>query len=405
MKAKQTIILLIFAIAGLTSCEKNLYDPSKNQEEQTMNDLVVPDNFDWNMTKAAICNIVSDNSSVSIYRDEACSENELLATIPAHAEINELPLTILKDAKNVYIKYTNAEDEEIVKTAAVNADGKINFIVPTDAKRALTRADEDFESDTPGLLYYPKAGWGTLMFEDNYPATGDYDFNDFVVKYVLTTTINPKDEFKTIQKLTFEMNVYAIGGTIPYVPCLRLPFAPNTIKNVSITSDDNRVELETTEDMYVKGFEHVVFVFKGAEKNVDKNPASKYLNTEKGITSSTKLMVLTVEFNENSAFMSDLGKNFLDFFLVSPDRSKEIHMLGFAPAFQPDSSNPPYGENNYYKSDGNKVWAVNIPNGDVKHALETVNFLKAYPTFKEWVESAGENNVEWYKNAQAEFLF
>ena len=44
--------------------------------------------------------------------------------------------------------------------------------------RSITRG-HDIEDDIPIVKrshFHPKDGWGTIMFEDQFPSLGDYDF-------------------------------------------------------------------------------------------------------------------------------------------------------------------------------------------------------------------------------------
>ena len=60
MKLKQTIVSVIVIAAGLTSCQKDLYDPSQNQPEIKVEDLKIADDFGWTMTQSSKCTIQSD---------------------------------------------------------------------------------------------------------------------------------------------------------------------------------------------------------------------------------------------------------------------------------------------------------------------------------------------------------
>ena len=46
------------------------------------------------------------------------------------------------------------------------------------------------------------------------------------------------------------------------------------------------------------------------------------------------------------------------------------------------------------------VWGIKVPVG-IAHASEKVLFSTAYPKFKEWVESDGAKNKDWYLHPAA----
>ena len=72
----------------------------------------------------------------------------------------------------------------------INPDGSFSLSINDNnntTSRAVTRGhdiEDDIDYDKwEGVIYHPKNGWGTIMFEDQFPSLGDYDFNDFVVNY------------------------------------------------------------------------------------------------------------------------------------------------------------------------------------------------------------------------------
>ena len=92
-----------------------------------------------------------------------------------------------------------------------------------------------------------------------------------------------------------------------------------------------------------------------------------------------------------------------NFFIVTHD-NKEIHMKGYKPTYSytnydTDSKglmmdNVPYCNKNGF------VWGIKVPVG-IAHASEKVLFSTAYPKFKEWVESDGAKNKDWYLHPAA----
>ena len=63
----------LLGIFAFSSCEKNLYDESKQPEEETkMTDLIVPKNFDWSDTQEVKAQITPAETIVSVYLDKEC---------------------------------------------------------------------------------------------------------------------------------------------------------------------------------------------------------------------------------------------------------------------------------------------------------------------------------------------
>ena len=70
--------------------------------------------------------------------------------------------------------------------------------------------------------WYPvEGGEATLMMEDNWPATGDYDFNDFVIGYRTQATFfdghggSEKENYEQ-DGLEIKITFRAMGGYLPY---------------------------------------------------------------------------------------------------------------------------------------------------------------------------------------------
>ena len=400
MKTKQLLVISALAATLFTACEKNLYDPNQNQKEQTVADMVVSPDFDWKMTEKASCTIQSDHSALlSIYLDEACSESNLLATVPVRAGSQPvLPLALPTGTQKVYVQYQNSNNETAVVAAHVQ-DGKIAFTAPADSQiPALTRAASSSDFDQRGTtLFYPAKGEGTVMFEDNYPETGDYDFNDFVGHYQVEIETLPNSE--QIKSIIFTLKVMAIGGIKPYIPHLRIQsFNATYVESFSVKEHEGDVKVVQMADDKGK----LVYAFYGAEKNPTQNPNSEFLNTVNGaVTPLTNKVVLTINFKNNPDInMAYIYVDMFDIFLANSDRSQEIHMLGYGPAF---SGSTNYDKEHFYKNSDNLVWGINIPTV-IAHAVEKANFLNAYPRFADWA-TQNKNVNAWYNTSKPEFLF
>jgi LruC domain-containing protein len=60
-----------------------------------------------------------------------------------------------------------------------------------------------------------------------------------------------------------------------------------------------------------------------------------------------------------------------------------------------DDSNPATGK--YFKTAENHPWALIITSTEEwEWPQEYVDIVTAYPEFKQWAESSGENNQTWY---------
>lgn len=392
--------LFSFALLGtmlFVSCEKNLYDPTKVPEkEPTVADMVVPADFDWVMSQQVNCTVRTLHASqVSLYSDEACKE-ELIAKFTANPSNTPVVLSLPKDTKVIYLKYTDTQDKE--KSIAASVENKtVIFELPADSKALVqTRAD----SGNSISLLYP-SNWGTLLFEDMFPKTGDFDFNDFVARYQIMLS-GQQAPNGYVNNMRVSLYIYAVGGTLPYSPSFRLYGIDKSridMSSVKLTLVRNNPTPAIKLNVLDIQSNELAVELENGNNNPNKLPGSPFFNTEPGfITRQSEVTQVSFEFNfKQPVNPAELQEPAVDFFLLSKDKSKEVHLKGYQPVFK---------EYNYsiqglhpsepYCTDHNLVWAIKVPY-TVRHAIEKANFRAAYFRFSDWAQSGGNDAKDWYK--------
>ena len=77
---KKTILFAscLLGVLAFSSCEKNLYDESKQPEKEIqVKDLNIPAGFQWKLTQVAAGTVAATTPTmVSFFLDEACSKEE-----------------------------------------------------------------------------------------------------------------------------------------------------------------------------------------------------------------------------------------------------------------------------------------------------------------------------------------
>ncbi len=150
---KKTILFAscLLGVLAFSSCEKNLYDESKQPEkEKKMTDLEVPADFDWKGSQNAKVKIASQSTAtISVFLEENCNEEALMLRMDVDANTSklELPIEIPAYIKNVYVKYGNGSETQ---TVPVESNGTISIVVPANAtalSRVTTRANKEVESN------------------------------------------------------------------------------------------------------------------------------------------------------------------------------------------------------------------------------------------------------------------
>ena len=372
----------LLGIFAFSSCEKNLYDESKQPEEETkMTDLIVPKNFDWSDTQEVKAQITPAETIVSVYLDKECKEEALLFQMDMNIESNdnqsvEFPIAIPTYVENVYVKYEGVDRISIVPVQ----DGKIAIKAPQ-IQNIKSRAVINTKNiNEYGLLSIN----GTLMFEDMYPQLGDYDFNDFVARYNLRILYKYSRGKYYAHKMCISVQIRAVGGIYKYEPYIRL---------TKVKADN--IIIETTEKNVksIKGPNGEAII---SYKSPTPPSGYKYYNTEKNeMTKPDKFKEIWITFKNPIEYEDVMDKNYnIDMYIAKENHKQEIHLKGYEPV---------YDQHQDYADKNNFVWGIRTW-GIFDHAIEGKNFLKAYPQFKGWVTSGGKEYKRWWEEVDYRYV-
>lgn len=372
----------LLGIFAFSSCEKNLYDESKQPEEETkMTDLIVPKNFDWSDTQEVKAQITPAETIVSVYLDKECKEEALLFQMDMNIESNdnqsvEFPIAIPTYVENVYVKYEGVDRISIVPVQ----DGKIAIKAPQIQNIKSRAVINTKNSNEYGLLSIN----GTLMFEDMYPQLGDYDFNDFVARYNLRILYKYSREKYYAHKMCISVQIRAVGGIYKYEPYIRL---------TKVKADN--IIIETTEKNVksIKGPNGEAII---SYKSPTPPSGYKYYNTEKNeMTKPDKFKEIWITFKNPIEYEDVMDKNYnIDMYIAKENHKQEIHLKGYEPV---------YDQHQDYADKNNFVWGIRTW-GIFDHAIEGKNFLKAYPQFKGWVTSGGKEYKRWWEEVDYRYV-
>ncbi|OUR78185.1 hypothetical protein A9Q75_14075 [Colwellia psychrerythraea] len=270
----------------------------------------------------------------------------------------------------------------------------------------------DIAEQNVTATYYPSAnGWATLAFEDNWPLEGDYDMNDLVLRYRLSSY----HVEGTLMRVKIEGETIALGASYHNGFAFRLPgLLRSQVDTGRLSFKINGVEqsvtpLETGQDEAIFIIANDLLDFVTAGENC------KYYRTEAGCGSNIQMtfsLEIPMEANVNKAEVADFPYDPFIFaaeghersyvFGEAPGRRFEIHLKNQAPtdAFQAnflgrgdDVSNAGIGE--YFINANGMPWAINIPY-EWEHPVEYMDIKHAYPNFHSFVTSSGASNIDWF---------
>jgi LruC domain-containing protein len=286
---------------------------------------------------------------------------------------------------------------------------------------------EDYQIDIAepnvSIRYYPSAsGWATIAFEDNWPAIGDYDFNDLVMNY----RISEYRQNGQIIRVKLEGQIAALGASYHNGFAFHLPgITRDTINENAIryTINDvlqNASPLESGRDKAIAIITTDMWDYVSAGENC------KYHRSEAGCGSKIQMrfsMTLPMhdgipeqqmpEFPYDPFLFATEGYEHGYAFGLPPGRTYEIHLPNKAPteAFRSDffgrgqDSSEPENER-YFVNENGMPWAINV-GAEWQYPLEYMDVIYAYPQFHSFIANQGAVNADWYivENANIKNVF
>jgi len=251
--------------------------------------------------------------------------------------------------------------------------------------------------------YYPGINtFGSVAFEDLWPAKGDYDFNDMVVDYKYNLVTNAANK---VVEMDCDFVLRAIGASYSNGFGFQLNCSPSVIQSVTgtkLTTGKIGLSGNGTEAGQTKA---VVVLFDNAH-NLMQPMGGSYINTEPGktyITPVTFHVVITFSTPQAPAWLGSVPFN--PFIFINGDRGKEVHLPNNPPTtlvnnsyFKTVDDYSLIGSGTYYKSKNNLPWALNIP-VTFDYPIEKAAITSAYPYFGVWAESNGLSSTNWYTTA------
>ncbi|MEI7980775.1 MAG: LruC domain-containing protein [Bacteroidota bacterium] len=332
---------------------------------------------------------------------------ETTLSLPA---VNPQSVTIVTTNRNVSLEKTVTVSDQSVSAI-------FEGLVP-DTTRHDSDLDgvpdiiDDYPQDTLKAFnnYIPsKSGFNRLIFEDTWPNSGDYDFNDMVISYrfnLITNALNQVIQLKV-------MLVTEAAGTLQHNGFgFQMPLSVDTVfKNVSGTRlNHGIIEVDN------KGFETgqktaVVIAFDDAGDTFLPPAGGMETNTiPGGFYATPDSVMLTIDLIVPIPVTMFGAPPFNPFIFLKGDRTREVHLPDYPPTDKADTTvfgtsadNSQPGILRFYKSRNNLPWALHLP-GNFRYMKEGQAINTAYLKFKNWAEKSGWENQDWYFNTSSDYL-
>ncbi len=295
--------------------------------------------------------------------------------------------------------YTTSNPVTAISTENVNP---IDKPIDTD-KDGVSDVYDKFPNDPARayIRFFPsEKEYGTIGFEDLWPASGDYDMNDLVVNYNYAVISNGKN--KAIE-MTAKYKVAAAGAAFANGFGVQLPMPSSAIKSVTGFSHTGNISLKMntngTESSQSKA---VLIPFDNAFSLLNKTGGP--VNTYPGVAATpSKAIVLQINFSTPQEQSNFDNMIFNPFLIANKKRGYEVHLPGYLPTDMADKSlfntaqdNTIPALNKYFKTKDNMPYALNFLE-KFDFPAEKVNIRDAYLKYESWVKSGGTAYLDWYK--------
>lgn len=247
--------------------------------------------------------------------------------------------------------------------------------------------------------YYPnKETNGTLAFEDLWPSTGDYDFNDLVIEYNFNSITNANNE---VVKMEANFEVKFVGGShrngFAFEMENILSEQVSSVTGTSLLLSSTQYITTTSTGVEAGQTNATIIVFDNAWYHFAQGDQYDPRN----ISADSKINIV-VTFKDPIPLAQFGSAPFNPFIMVNKTRGREVHLPNYSPS---DLADPSYFGTyddatallnaNKYKTVSNLPWAINIPTSfEIPVEKEAIN--KAYLKFIPWVESNGTEYNDWY---------
>ncbi len=252
--------------------------------------------------------------------------------------------------------------------------------------------------------FYPAHGYGTLAYEDLWPAKGDYDFNDLVIDYQFEIEMNQANYINQV-KATFIIRAFGASYENGFGFQLSPAIDANdlTVTGYSLTENFITLNANGTETGQSKA---TIIVYDNAYNEMQHPGVGIGVNTEPFAPYvQPATLTITIDFEPNKYTYNQLDiANFNPFIIVNKNRAVEVHLPNYPPTDLADQSmfgmwddDSNTGTGKYYLTANNLPWAIHIYES-FDYPIEKQDIIWVHLKFAEWATSGGILYPNWYKD-------
>lgn len=299
---------------------------------------------------------------------------------------------------NDAIFYISANPIEAISIANVNP---IDEPVDNDGDGVNDVYDE-YPNDPRYAYSYKYPGentYGTFVFEDQWPRTGDYDFNDLVVDYQYNQYANASNQMVQIDA---GFVIKAVGAGFTNGFGIQLDLNSSAVSDISGNAIQGGIYSFNANGTEANQSKAVVIVSDNVHQGFEGNG---FINTSPTLDYQTPDTInVAIEFTNAMTLSAAGSAPFNPFLVIDNDRGREVHLPSYTPTDLVDQSF--FGESDdnsdatggiYYKSKKGLPWGMNLP-VSFDYPLEKNDVRKGYNHFNQWAQSGGFTYMDWYSD-------
>ena len=254
-----------------------------------------------------------------------------------------------------------------------------------------------------GAAFVPAQGdHGLLLFEDQFPIVGDFDFNDAVVAY---NYIYRYDRFGRVVALRATYNVLAVGGVYKNGLAVQLPIAVGDVRRVVQSINGQAFTV-----VPLPGNADATFILADDLHTLYQAP-NILINSDPSVPVRPVVTFdLDIEFTNPVLSLTPGMAPYDVFTFRTDDHSHEIHLPGYRgtsamnTALFNSGDDASDGVRNFVTT-GGVPWALHIPTL-TPFPLEGVSIDRLYPDIVPFGASGGATNRDFYlSNVQPAFAY
>jgi LruC domain-containing protein len=252
--------------------------------------------------------------------------------------------------------------------------------------------------------FFPsESSYASLVFEDLWPAKGDYDFNDLVLGVTGYEVTNANNE---LIDLHINFNVRAVGASLQNGFGWQFAgITPDMIGSVTGAVLEQGYVLNAANGTELGQDSAVIIACENVEDVLHRAGGSMFNTLENGFSGTSDLIEIHVIFDppiNQSLIGPDAYTNV--FLIKSQDRSVEVHFPDRVPTDKMNMSLLGTGQDAsdintgaYFKTASGLPWGLLLLE-PYDYSVEKSEITQAYLHFAEWAESGGVLFQDWYSN-------